>query len=180
MGCGVVELRYVDSDRSDWVFFSSYYDYRLADGSKLHVVQRVAWCRTCRRFVLAEEVPSTETLQEEIDLYRSGDRERLERWAFISNGAPVALRIAELTRYVEWRLGRKSPPRCLECGWVELSPVPMDREFPHPETGERVIVGVNGFADTPSQPAEFSPEGERLEESSGEYKHGLHHRPQRT
>lgn len=162
MGCGIVELRFIETGHSEFVSFSSLYNYHLADGSRLHVIQQVAWCRDCGRFVLAEYLPSIEELQEELAGYRSGDREWIERWVFVSDGKPVAIRIAELKRYREWRLTRQSPPRCLECGMTDITPSPMDREFPHPATGEHLVVGTNGFTTTPSQPAEYSPEGERL------------------
>jgi hypothetical protein len=151
-----------ESGRDEWVGFSAFIDYRLADGTRLHVLQRPAWCRVCNSFVIAEEIPSPEALQEEIARFRSADGETLRIWAFVSNGSPVAERVAELLRYLEWRRGRQSPPRCLECGAVDPIPIPMSGEFVHPGTGERVVVGDWGWADTAPWCAEFSPEGERL------------------
>jgi hypothetical protein len=162
MGRGFVEYHLPDSDRDEWVLFSAFIDYRLADSTTLPILQQPAWCPVCGRFVLAEEVPSVEEFEEEIARYRSGDRDTLQKWAFVSNGAPVGERIAELLRRVEWRRGRRSPPRCLECGAVRPIPIPMSGEFPHPRAGERVVVGSSGFADTAPWFAEFSPEGERL------------------
>jgi hypothetical protein len=141
---------------------SAFIDYRLPDGTKLHILQQPAWCPDCDRFVIAELVPSVETLEEEIARYRSGDRDTLQQWAFVSNGAPVADRVAELLQRVEWRLGRLSPPRCLECGAVGPVPIPANGEFTHPRTSERVVVGSSGWADTAPWFAEFSPEGEQL------------------
>ncbi len=40
----------------------------------------------------------------------------------------------------------------------------MSGEFTHSATGERVVVGSIGFADTAPWYAEFSPEGEPLAE----------------
>lgn len=76
----------------------------------------------------------------------------------------MAERVAELRRCVEWRKGRRSPPRCLECGSIGPIPIPMSGEFAHPATGERVVVGSSGFADTVPWYAEFSPEGEQITE----------------
>src|SRR5262249_6046634 len=76
--------------------------------------------------------------------------------------SPVADRVAELLRYLDWRRGRQSPPHCLECGAVDPIPIPASGEFVHPGTGERVVVGDWGWADTAPWFAEFSPEGERL------------------
>jgi hypothetical protein len=162
MGRGFIKYRLPESARDEWVLSSAFIDYRLADGSRLHVLQQPAWCAACGRFVIAEQVPSVEELEEEIGRYRSADPETLQKWAFVSNGAPVAERIAELLRYVVWRNGRHSPPRCLECGAVNPVPIPIVGELTHPGTGERVAVSASGSADTAPWFAEFSPEGERL------------------
>ena len=162
MGRGFVEYQLPESGRDEWVLWSAFIDYRLEDGSKLHVLQQPAWCRGCSRFVVAEQVPAVEALEAEIARFRSADPDTLETWAFVSNGASVAEQVAELLRYVDWRKGRKSPPRCLECGAVDPVPVPTRGEFAHPATGERVVVKSGGFADTAPWFAEFSPEGEQL------------------
>jgi hypothetical protein len=164
MGRGFVEYHLPESGRDERVLWSAFIDYRLVDGTRLHIRQRPAWCGACRRFVIAEDVPSVEALEEEIARYRSADPDTLQKWAFVSNGVPVAGRIAELLRYIEWREGRSSPPRCLECGAVDPVPIPMGGEFAHPATGERVVVGSSGWADTAPWFAEFSAEGEQLAE----------------
>jgi hypothetical protein len=162
MGRGFVQYQLPDSGREEWVLWSAFIHYRLADGTQLPILQQPAWCPACRRFVIAEEIPSVQSLQQEITRYRSADRDTLQQWAFASNGSPVAEHVAELLRYVEWRQGRQSPPRCLECGAVEPVPIPRSGEFAHPQTGERVVVAGIGFADTAHWFAEFSPEGEQL------------------
>src|SRR5262245_45650450 len=90
MGRGFVEYRLPESGRDEWVLWSAFLDYRLEDGSKLHILQQAAWCQDCRRFVIAEEVPSVEMLEGEIARYRAADPDTLREWAFVSNGAPVA------------------------------------------------------------------------------------------
>jgi hypothetical protein len=162
MGRGFVEYRLPESGRDEWVLWSAFINYRLADGTKLHILQQPAWCANCNRFVIAEELPSIEALEEEITSYRSNDRDKLRMWAFVSMDAPVENRIAELSQYVTWRRGRRSPPRCLQCGSIDPVPIPMNGEFAHPRTGEKVEVGDKGFADTAPWFAEFSPEGKRL------------------
>ena len=162
MGAGFVEYHLPESGRDELVFYSAFIDYRLADGSRLHIRQQPAWCPACGRFMMAEEVPAVEALQDEIVRLRSGDGAHLQTWAFVSNGLPVAERIAELMRYIKWRQGRQSPPRCLKCGAVAPVPIPISGEFNHPHTGERVVVRDSGWADTGLWFAEFSPEGEQL------------------
>jgi len=166
MGRGFIEYHLPESGRDEWVGWSAFINYRLADGTQLPILQQPAWCSACDRFVIAEEVPSVEALEEEIVRYGFGDRDTLQQWAFVSNGAPAKERVAELLSRVQWRHGRQAPPRCLECGAVGPIPIPMSGEFTHPLTGERVVVGSSGWADTAPWFADFTPEGEKLAEQS--------------
>jgi hypothetical protein len=164
MGRGFVRYHLPESGRDEGVLFSAFIDYRLEDGTKLHILQDPAWCPACDTFVVAEEIPSVEAIEEEIRGLESGDPELLKVWEFVSNGAPVARRIAELRQRLRWRRGRRSPPRCLHCGAIGVIPIPHRGEFRHPHSGERVIVTDSGFADTQWWCAQFSPEGEHLGE----------------
>jgi hypothetical protein len=162
MGRGFTEYLLPETGRREGVAFSAFIDYRLLDGTKLHILQQEAWCPCCRMFVAAEDIPSVESMEEEVRQLEAGDPELLRRWAFVSNGTPVAERIAELHRRTDWRRQRQSPPRCLICGSVGVLPVPGAGEFSHPETGERVIVGFTGWVDTAPWFADFSSEGQKL------------------
>jgi len=162
MGRGFVEYHLPESGRDEWVLFSAFIYYHLADGTKLSILQEPAWCSACKAFVIAEVVPSVESLEEKIRGLQAGDPELLQTWAFVSNGAPVEERITELRRRIEWRRSRRSPPKCLHCGSLGSVPIPMSGEFAHPHTGERVIVGSSGFAVTDSWFAEFSSEGKQF------------------
>ena len=162
MGRGFNEYLMPESARREGVAFSAFIDYRLPDGTKLPVLQQAAWCPNCQAFALAEDVPSIESLEAEIRGLEASDPNLLQKWAFVSNGAPIENRMAELRKRVEWRWARRSPPRCLPCGSVGVTPVPDSAEFAHPQTGERVVVGFTGFVDMDPWAAEFSPEGEKL------------------
>jgi hypothetical protein len=173
MGQYHVDYHFPESGRSEYVFFSAFLDYRLEDGTKLHVLQQAAWCPACGRFVLAEALPSVDEMEEEITRYRSGDQDALRLWAFASNGTPVAERIGELLRRIEFRRRRRTPSLCLECGGSGTIPIPISGEFFHPQTGEKVVVGDSGFSDLAPWSAEYSPEGERLAESAAEPDSGM-------
>lgn len=162
MGRGFVEYRMPGFDRREAVYWSALVEYRLLDGSTLHIIQQSAWCPECNRFVIAEEIPSIDQLKEELAKYQARDMEQLQKWEFISNGAPVQERIDDLLKRIVWRQTRQSPPRCLECGSIKTISVPTNGMFTHPKTGEQVIVCDQGFADTETWQAEFSPEGNLL------------------
>jgi hypothetical protein len=160
MGRGYIEYNLPDTRRCEWVLFSAFIDYRLDDGSKLHVEQAPAWCRSCRAFVVAESLQSIEELERAMGELQAGQTERLQLLAFI--GKTVEEAMTELQKRLQWRRSRCIPPRCLHCGSVAIVPIPWSGEFAHPETGEQVVTGDSGFADTAPWFADFSPEGDQL------------------
>jgi hypothetical protein len=162
MGQGFTEYLLPKTGRREGVAFSVFIDYRLPDGTKLHVLHQEAWCPCCRMFVAAEDIPSVESMEEEIRRLVAADPDLLQQWAFVSNGAPVAGRIAVLRRRIGWRQQRHSPPHCLGCGSVGVVEIPGSGEFAHPETGELVVVGFTGWVDSEPWCAEFTPEGESI------------------
>jgi hypothetical protein len=166
MGRGYTQYRLPDTGREEWVLFSAFIDYRFPDGSKLHILQDAAWCPSCDRFVVAENIPTIETLKSELERTRSGDAETIQIWRFVSNGQPVSIRIAELEKRIEWRNARVNPSRCLECGGFDIAPLPAGKEFRHPKTGELVTEMSSGWTDVGPWFADFTPEGDVLDEQS--------------
>jgi hypothetical protein len=162
MGRGYDEYLFPESGRREGVLYSAFIQYRLSDGTKLVILEAPAWCPACERFVVAEDIPSVVSLEEELRGLQAGDSDLLDKWEFVSNGAPVEQRIAELRRRIKWRRGRRSPPRCLHCGSLGIVPIPGSGELTHPQTGERGFLAWSGFIDTDIWVAEFSPEGEQL------------------
>jgi hypothetical protein len=160
VGRGLIQYSLPKSGRKEAIAFSAYLNYKLADGSLLHVDQQAAWCPDCGRFVVAEFLPDLGELEKSLAELRAGDVKRLECLNFV--GRSAAEEMEQLSRRVAWRRARISAPRCLECGSPESVPLPAAEEFPHPATGEKVIVGSMVFADMEWWEAEFSPEGEKL------------------
>jgi hypothetical protein len=164
MGRGYTQYRLPETSREEWVLFSAFIHYRFADGSKLRILQNAAWCADCDRFVLAEEIPSIESLESELEKTKSGDDEIIRIWQFVSNGQPVLTRIAELEKRINWRVVRLNPPRCLECSGFRIIALPDGDEFYHPNTNEIVVKVSSGWTDAAPWCAYFSPEGDRLDE----------------
>jgi len=154
---GFVEYHLTSAGRGEFVGYSAYLDYRLPDGSTLPVEQQPAWCPSCKHFVLAGRVPDDEELERRLAEAQAAAPEAVARLGLL--GRSPEEEVAELTRRVAWRRGRVSPPRCLHCGSGRVAALPDGDEFPHPETGERVVVTGSGFADMEPWVAEFSPEG---------------------
>jgi hypothetical protein len=157
VGRGYIEYHLEAAGRNEFVAYSAFLNYRLADGSTLSVGQQPAWCPACGHFVLAEWVPAVVEMERQLASVRAGEPETLQKLAFFDRS--VEDEIAELTRRLTWRRGRQSPERCLHCGSDRVNGVPVWGEFSHPVTGERVSVQGTGFADMRTWIAEFSPEG---------------------
>jgi hypothetical protein len=160
VGRGLIQYSLPKSGRQEAIAFSAYLNYRLADGSLIHVDQQAAWCGECGRFVVAEFLADIDELKKTLAELRDGDEKQLDHLNFV--GRSVEEETDQLSRRIEWRRGRTSPPRCLQCGSPTIVPLPAGEEFPHPATGEKVIVGSMIFADMEWWEAEFSPEGEKL------------------
>ena len=160
MGRGFIEYRRETADQGELVAYSAFLDYRLPDGSTLAVDQQPAWCPTCGQFVLAERLPELAELEEMLAAVRGQEPEALRRLAVFGRSAED--KVAELTRRIAWRCGRRSPARCLHCGSDRAFAIPAGGEFAHPSTGERVAVVSSGFASMERWVAEFSPEGIKI------------------
>lgn len=164
MGRGYTQYRLPETGREEWVLFSAFIDYRFPDGSKLHVLQDAAWCPNCDRFVVAEKIPSLESLKLELEKTRSGDPETIRIWQLVSNGQPISARVAELEKRIVWRIARANPPRCLECGSLDIVALSGSTEFRHPKTGELVTEVSSGWTDAGPWSANFTPEGDAVDE----------------
>ena len=161
MGRAFTQFKFPDSDSEDaYAVYSAFLDYRMPDGSRLHIRQRECWCPVCERIDMAEDVPSLAELQAELDRLLAPDEETLRKFAFID--IPVDDLIAETRKRIEWRRHRRSPAKCLHCGSTNITALPHNKEFAHPKTRERVLVAGWGFLDAAPWHAEFTTEGDPI------------------
>lgn len=162
MGRGFTQYSFPDTGSPDTVaLYSAFLDYRLPDGSLLHVRQQECWCPNCDCFLMAEEVPTLAELEAELVRLMNPDEELRQVVAFLE--VPIEKRIEDARRRIEWRRTRKAPPKCLHCGSSNITILPHldeSQEFNHPKTGERVVVAGRGFSDDAPWHAEFTPEGD--------------------
>lgn len=162
MGRGFTQYAFPDSGSADSIaLYSAFVDYRLPDGSRLHVRQRECWCPRCDCFVFAEDVPSLTDLEAELARLMNPDEELHQVLTFLE--VTIENQIAETQARIEWRRNRKTPPKCLHCGSTNITILPNVREseeFRHPKTGQRVVVAGRGFSDAAPWRAEFTAEGD--------------------
>jgi hypothetical protein len=175
MGRGYIEYTSPTTGRTFWVLLSAFLEYRLGDGSKLDIDQQPAWCRRCREFRLAEQIPSIEELEQSIAELQMREGPLIEHWELVfceeKTDENIEREIARYRKRISWRRCRLSAPRCLSCGSTAVDPIPVNGEFFHPESGGRFVVSGGGWASAAPWVAVFSPEGEMLPETEidGEY-----------
>jgi|GEM_PF-4502621 len=161
MGRYFSQYSYVESDLPDECpLHSAYLDYVLEDGTRLHVHQADYYCPACEQFVMGEQVETIWELERQInDLENNPD----SHFWLLNEFQSIAERIAELHVRIDWRKKRQSPPKCLQCGTVDIFPIPDREEFNHPATGQRMKKTGFGFASSNEWHATFTPEGDQIE-----------------
>jgi hypothetical protein len=143
--------------------------YELADGNHIDVHTEPVWCRQCGKITHGEEIES----QEEIDRTLAHLQERRaamlseaesERYPAVQDlgGRFSAAYIESMTRRSEWRKARKSPPRCVLCGSIEIVRLPPGEHVPHPDGSGWIELDVIGMCSTSFNEWFFMPEGDRI------------------
>jgi len=148
-------------------------EYELSGGTGITVSSQVAFCFECRRVVDAEFLPTEDALRKRIDRIKTGSEDEDIRYINTSREDWISYHESVL----RWRIGRASPPRCLECGSVDIRPLtePNDlgaeaiSEIKCPECSNGVLrIRVQGLVSTRENASSiYSPEGDlvRVEES---------------
>ena len=114
--------RYGDS------FTSPLRSYELPDAATVAIETTFVWCDACRAIRWGEILPDLVQLEGDLASARAEDPQVIERLK-LSAGRHITLdelladHIDRLRRRVAWRRSRKSPPRCLECGSLEVTPL---------------------------------------------------------
>jgi hypothetical protein len=147
-------------------------EYLLPNGSRMSVSTTPAWCRGCKKFVLAEKLQKPEEMEAGArQFFHDKPTGRLPY-----DVVPKAIQDADdekllkkfLREAEQWRLAlkrRTSPPRCLNCGGCNFDRLPENDDWmPHPlEPGRRVRIGPDGSLVTLSGRGDlYDTEGKRI------------------
>jgi hypothetical protein len=164
---GLYRLTFLPEQRTQDFAGSRGNYYRLDDGSQITLHSRPVWCNRCDKVTHGEEIESIEEIDKEI-----ARQERLaaEYWRDIARpplptpDAPgdrhQRERIAELQLRRTWRLNRRSPPRCIQCGSAEI--VQLEHRKPVHAGHGTVVLEMIGMCSTGFNMWYFTPEGERI------------------
>jgi hypothetical protein len=143
--------------------------YEFQDGRRLELHTDPVWCRNCKKVTHGEVIDSIEKIDDRIanlerlaaEIRREmtlpplpepnapGDREQREQ-------------IAEWKLRRQWRLQRRSPPRCIICGSIDIVAFPLDQVIPNPAGEGSVTMTCTGLCSTSFNEWFFTPEGERI------------------
>jgi hypothetical protein len=149
------------------------YRYVLPDNQRLPGGAIPTWCFDCDGIRDSEHLPTVERLSEllaELEANGLDERELSDKASFlqieIDPQREYDNQLAWRRAALNWRLGRRSPPRCLVCGGTNHAPVQWsDRGCEHP--------GCNGMFTTQREYHsvqaiywEVDAEGNRLPEES--------------
>lgn len=145
--------------RQHSLIIADQYFYVLEGNITLPILAWPAWCGACRRFRVAERVPTIAELGEEL--------RELEYFAKCPGHIPpdrhVAIwKLPELRVRLPWRAGRVAPAKCLTCGSTAVTSI-----WPGPEVeipGQGIcIASFDGWLDTGySADHYFTPEGDPM------------------
>jgi hypothetical protein len=130
--------------------------WRLDHEVELALESDAAWCHRCQDFVMTERLPTIAAIEEKLKLLADESTDsrlqskRVERWRVIR----------------EWRINRKSPPRCLVCGSM-FGVVPLGEDCDkHPGNPARPISTTIGhyfeMFPTKIKAVYYDAEGNRL------------------
>jgi hypothetical protein len=119
-------------------------DYVLENSERIPCGAKLGWCDTCKSLVAMERIYPLQVMVKVLtDLEDSDPNDEMNieaaRLYHVTPEEHLAERIDTVRKDVAWRRNRKSPPRCLECGSIEVAPVEDEpervAEFEHPGCG---------------------------------------------
>jgi hypothetical protein len=166
---GLYEIRWLPSDRVKRFHGSrgNYYEFSESDRLDLH--SEPIWCRRCADITHGEYLSTIEKLDTEIrDLhdptsqcYRMARHGSLDL-VFGKGEELLQERLIEVERRRRWRMSRKSPPKCIHCGSIEIVMLPLGKLIPNPVGEGELRVKCVGMCSTSFNEWFFTPEGDRI------------------
>jgi hypothetical protein len=141
--------------------------YLLSGGSLIDMLTDPVWCQECKIVTEGETIPTLADLDEKIkQRERLGAEIRVDaifEKRFDRNNPPdrpQQIELADLHLRRNWRLSRKSPPRCLRCGSTNIIALAHDKPVFDKNSGRSIAIAFRSFVDPVFESREiFSAEG---------------------
>ena len=175
MGVGTRHYRAICGrcDRTETVIPGAFYEYQLSDGAIKPSFGRVVWCFECDGIRVGERLPQLPFCESLLqDIIENGiDENELQRKAdFIQTTIDPIEELERQTQErratVEWLRERTLPPRCLNCGSVNIRE--CDTTYTHPNCGGRFKLSIESHTPRWTRYAKLGPDGSRIDVPGGE------------
>jgi hypothetical protein len=158
---GFYEIRWLPGGRVQSFAGSRGNYYEISENEHLDLISTPVWCRQCGTFTNGEYLPTLAEIDEIIAKLRAEILENLSR-GFGQGDSYPEQNLVKWERRRHWRVGRKSPPRCIMCGSVDIVDMPIGQAVPNPAGAGQVMVESVGFCSTVFNEWFFTPEGDRI------------------
>src|SRR5690242_6056291 len=134
------KITHLPSGKVEWLGSAAGCWYRMEDGSLLKVHSLPAWCERCGRVANGESLGSIQEVEKQLEELKDPDgRAKLGPMFARAEADVVGDLEREWERRLEWRRGRKSLAKCLECGGIVVV-LPWDRAVSHPGGSGEILV----------------------------------------
>jgi hypothetical protein len=147
----------------------------MAEGSTVTMERTFVWCPACREVRWGEQLANLAQLERDLAATSAREPVVMEELSFsVSRHQTLedllASRKKELESRIAWRRIRKSPPRCLECGYTDVTPLVLtetddgDEKWTsreHPGCGGIVTVLPQMVLSLDRRWFRYTPEGEK-------------------
>lgn len=97
--------------------------YLLPDRSLAPVHSDLVWCHACDGFRAGEFIEPRQFVQSQLAQIAEGELPEYFRFIYQEDASLWARHCDSLRRRLHWMTLRRAPPKCLDCGGLEISPV---------------------------------------------------------
>lgn len=166
---GLYEIRWLSDGRVVRYAGSRGNYYELSETVHLDLHSWPVWCHPCGKISDGENLSSIAEIDEQIRdlndpssiLYRATRYGTIE---LLAGGGAAFLekQLAELKLRRQWRVSRRSPPKCIRCGSADIVEIPHGVPIPNPRGAGYVQLCCVGMCSTDFNEWFFTPEGDRV------------------
>jgi hypothetical protein len=163
------EIRWLSDGRTEKFAGSRGNYYELGDSEHLDLHSTPVWCHRCAKITDGEVLSTLEEIDQQIrDLHDPNSAVyRMTRHGVLDEVLGkgeefLQKQLGEIGRRRRWRESRKSPPKCIHCGSIEIVELPIGKTMPNPNGDGEIRIDCVGMCSTSFNEWFFTPEGDRI------------------
>jgi hypothetical protein len=161
----VYQIRFLPGDEIREVYGSRGDYYELENGTQIDLRSSPVWCPRCNDFTDGESFDTLEEIDQQIADLRDPTSELFRFCQDTATGSLGVTGIRFITILQKrriWRMGRKSPPKCLDCGSTEIVLLPEGQRVANPIGAGWIELTVSGHCSTSFNNRYYTPQGDRI------------------